>query len=781
MDGSATMPTVQQVAPALLNAGYSVTPVQTDGSKRPAIASWKALQSKRMTAEVAAHAFRGDVGIGIIGGAVSGNLEILDVESRANWGELAELIEEARPGLLDRLPRVATPSGGMHIYYRCAAVEGNQKLASRADADGRPEVLIETRGEGGYVVTASSPAACHPSGKLYRLVHGRITKTPTITVEERDVLLNCARSFNSYAPPEAYTAARQSSPGESEGKPGTDYAAQADVPALLETHGWAIEGRTGDEVRLRRPGKKHGISAVWNHGGHRLLYVFSSNAAPFDPERGYGPFSVYGFLEHGGDFRAAARQLASEGFGDPPKRQSGDNGPPPSSSPEPEPGDLDRFRTTDLGNAELLSRWYRHVLRYVSERQQWIAWDGTRWKSDTDGAAYRIAAKLLCRLLETAERITDEDRRKKVRVWAVKCEDRRKIEAMLALARYDQGLIVAASELDANPLVLNVANGTLCLKTGRLRAHDPSDLITKLSPVIYDEEATCPIFHRFMQTTFAGNSETIRYVQGGLGYSLSGSVSEQCLFIPYGPGANGKSTLLGTVEHILGDYALSTPAETLLSKHDGIPSDVARLEGARFVVSQETEDGRRFAESRLKALTGGDTITARRLYCDWQSFEPTHKLWLATNHKPSIKGTDAAIWRRIRLIPFTAIIPEAERDHDLLDKLKGEASAILKWMLIGCIDWQKNGLPIATEVTKATAEYRNESDLLGAFIEDACVAGDGFSVSAAKLYGVYRTWTENNGEECCTNTAFGRRMTDRGFKKTRRKSGFVYSDIGVKG
>ncbi len=291
-------------------------PIKTDGSKA-SVGPWKHLQERRMDALEVQLAFRNqDVGVGIIAGAISENLEILDVEWRANYNELWALIEEHAPGLLARLPHVSTPAAGHHLFWRCATIAGNQKLAMGVDADGKPVVLIEIRGEGGYVLTIGSPGSCHPSGRQYELLSGRLTQIPTITPEERDILLSCARSFNTYIKPEATPRPEQASVPGGTGRPGDDYNARGDALSVLVKYGWTIIRTHGDSVYLRRPGKTGpGISASFNHCGPNMLYVFSSNASPFDFERGYDPFGVYAALEHGGDVAAAARQLGKDGYG----------------------------------------------------------------------------------------------------------------------------------------------------------------------------------------------------------------------------------------------------------------------------------------------------------------------------------------------------------------------------------------------------------------------------------------------------------------------------------
>src|SRR5439155_4535552 len=355
--------------------------------------------------------------------------------------------------------------------------------------------------------------------------------------------------------------------------------------------------------------------------------------------------------------------------------------------------------------------------------------------------------------------------REKLLKHALRSEQAARMQGMVTLAQSEPGIPVKPDQLDADPWALNVLNGTLDLRTGQLRPHRREDLITKLAPVVYDHEARYPLFLAFLDRIFAGNTELIGFVQRAVGYSLTGDVRERVLLILWGGGANGKSTLLETLRSMLGDYAMRTPTETLLVKHDGaIPNDVARLRGARFVSASEADEGKRLAEAQIKDMTGGETLSARFMRAEWFDFKPEFKLWLATNHKPVIRGTDKAIWDRIRLVPFNVRIPDGEQDKGLGAKLRAELPGILAWAVEGCLAWQRDGLGIAQDVQAATASYRAEMDVLAVFIGDVCTVSPAAKVSSKLLFSRYSKWCEANGERPLSQRALGEKLREKGFE-----------------
>jgi putative DNA primase/helicase len=334
--------------------------------------------------------------------------------------------------------------------------------------------------------------------------------------------------------------------------------------------------------------------------------------------------------------------------------------------------------------------------------------------------------------------------------------------------------------LDRDSWLLNCPNGTVELKTGKLREHRREDYITKLCPAVFMPDAKAPTWLAFLENIFEENSDLIGFVQRLCGYCLTGDVSEQVLPIFYGVGANGKSTFVNAILNMLGvDYSIKAPQDFLVrKKQDAHPTEIADLFGKRLIAAVETDEGRRLAESLVKELTGGDRIRARRMREDFWEFAPTHKVILACNHKPEIRGTDYAIWRRIRLVPFNVIIPRNQQDKKLPKKLHAELPGVLAWCVRGCLDWQRDGLGYPLDVERATESYRSDQDLLGTFFLERCVTGPAFKARAGELYETYKKHCESTGEFALSQRRFGAQLSERGFKRFTN-NGVWYEEIGI--
>jgi putative DNA primase/helicase len=426
---------------------------------------------------------------------------------------------------------------------------------------------------------------------------------------------------------------------------------------------------------------------------------------------------------------------------------------------------------TDLGNARRLVRLHRQDLRFVHACEKWLLWDRRRWAIDADAEIMRRAKATVATIYEEASREEDPGIRKAIASHAQRSESEPRLRAMISLAASEPGIPIRPDQLDQDPWALNVLNGTVDLRTGKLRAHSRRDLITKLVPVTYCPSAESPRWREHLGRVIP-DDEVRAFLQRAVGYSLTALTVEQVLFILWGSGANGKSITMETLLELLGDYACKTPSETLLARREGtIPNDVARLQGARFVSSVEMEEGRRLAESRIKELTGGDTVAARFMRAEFFEFRPVCKIWMATNHKPVVRGTDLAIWRRLRLIPFTVTIPEDEQDLYFLEKLRAELPGVLAWAVRGCLEWQRDGLNPPDAVLLATETYRVEQDTVGAFFDECCILAVGKWVFAGELYQAYGAWCEQNGEKPITRKALAARLVERGCESDRQGRG----------
>jgi putative DNA primase/helicase len=431
------------------------------------------------------------------------------------------------------------------------------------------------------------------------------------------------------------------------------------------------------------------------------------------------------------------------------------------------------YRMSDAGNALRLVSAYGKDIRYCHKWKKWLVWDGAKWDEDAQYLVTRFSLDATKAMYADADGIEDYAERKAFLDFAVSSENQRHISASIKIAADAPGIPADPSDLDADKYSLNCLNGTLDLRTGHLRPHDRRDMITKIAGAAWNENAKCPAWEKFMVEIMRGNEELVRYLQRALGYALTGSTGEQCFFVLYGVGNNGKSTLLNTIRAVMGGYARQASADTFMAKRNntaGPGDDIAALREARFVPAIETEQNQSLAEAMIKQLTGGDIVSVRRLYENFFEFEPKFKIFLATNHKPNIRGSDNGIWRRIRLIPFEANIPDDKIDRDLPAKLRGEKEGILAWCVRGELDWQENGLEEPLEIRRATNEYRSDMDVIGSFLDERCDVGGELSVSNKELYQAFKRWQEDNGEREMSLNILSRRLADRGFRRTHISS-----------
>ena len=755
--------------------GVAVIPARTDGTKAPAV-NWKAYQSQRPTIEQVLEWFSSETydGLGIIPGAVSGHLEMLELEGRAVAAgmldqldqyaadnDMSDLIERLLAGYCER-----TPSGGIHLLYRLG--EGvalpNTKLAKDADR----QVLAETRGEGGFVVVAPSGGRTHSTGQAWEMIAGSPETVPLMSPEDRDKLWALVRLLD-HEPAREEPIQLDTSPlaGGSTAaagtRPGDDYNARTSWDDILTPRGWRKKWRMGSGHGWQRPGKdgEPGISATTGQSddGIDRLYVFSTSTE-FESERPYTKFAAYALLEHHGDYAAAARALAAAGYGTPPK-QATTSPAPALSSPTTTavvdgtvltqaPADLTTatLARSEDGHSQALIATYGNELRYCPEMGRWLHWDGWRWhKQPAGGGMAREFAKAIARAYP------DDGG------WAThkkRSLSASGIGACLSLTETDSRVTVPIDELDARPWELNTPGGIVDLRTGQLRPADPRSLHTRTTLFAPDFDADQTPWLDFLATTFQGDVELIGFIQRLMGYACVGSVREAILPVFYGQGANGKTVLLETVQAILGDYATVAPQKFLVQGPNQHATEIAALAGARLVIASETNEGERFDEAKVKLLTGGDRIKARFMRQDEFTFTPSHLLVMMTNHRPEVGSGGTSFWRRVREIPFAHIVPEHQRDPELKERLVDQhGPAIMAWLATGAADYARNGLREPERVSVATQAYEASTDTVARFVEDMVILGGGehVKVNSAKVRAAYEQWCESEGEKPVTPKA----------------------------
>jgi putative DNA primase/helicase len=401
----------------------------------------------------------------------------------------------------------------------------------------------------------------------------------------------------------------------------------------------------------------------------------------------------------------------------------------------------------------------RHAdrLRFVARRNQWFAWDGTRWRLDETRKVFSLAREV-CR--EVAIGCNSPTERKRIASAKTRA-------AVVALAAEDRRLVATIDQWDADPWLLNTPDGVVDLRTGELREHQLEDYMTKQAAV--SPKGDCPLWKKFLGEITGGNKDLQSYLQRVAGYCLTGVTREQELFFFYGTGNNGKGVWVSTISGIIQDYHRVTPIETFtVSQSERHPTDLAGLMGARLVTSAETEQGRRWSEARIKELTGGDKISARFMHQDFFDFFPQFKLLFSGNHMPTLRTVNKAITRRFNRIPFAVTITKV--NENLVDELKAEWPGILAWAIEGCLQWQKDGLRPPKAVTEATESYLESQDILGAWLDECCERDANAWTSSTDLFASWKEWAEERQEWVGSVNSLSGRLEDRGgFRKGKNK------------
>lgn len=716
-----------------------------------------------------------DANIGIATGAKSG-VFVVDIDPKNGGDESLATLEAEYSDKVQSSVEVATGGGGRHFFFCTNGGLGNKQNV-------RPG--IDVRGDGGYVV---APPSLHASGNRYAWKPGCSPSKWRDSIDGTDEIT--LGEIASGAPRwlvEVLKGPKPKKQNTSTKKPDTQIFAERDTTTSKATP--ALE-------RCRKYLAKM-PEAISGQAGHNATFAAACTCFRFglsdsearDVVNEYNARCVPPWSEAELEHKLNdAREAVGDEFGSMLTR----NKPGITFDDYTAANDtclelIASDSRTDTANGRRLVARCGNLIRYVSTWQKWVVWDGKRWRLD-DGPAIEAKAKQVADVLwlqykglqQLAE--TDEEIEKMLGTVASFCRSsssRNGINNMVALARSEPGIAITHNELDTDPWLLNVQNGVLELRSGTLLPHDSSRLITKLAPVVYDPTADCPQWRSTIATAMANDAELIEYQRRQLGMSLTGVVRDHVLPFWHGDGANGKSTIVEVALSMLGeDYAMKAPEGLLIAKeHDSHPTERADLFGKRLVVCNETQQGRRLNESLIKDLTGGDTISARRMREDFWRFKPTHKIIMFGNHKPVVRGTDNGIWRRLKLVPFNVVIAPEDQDQELPAKLLGELSGILNWCLIGCLEWQRKGLNPPAAVEAATSEYRTEQDTIGEFIADCCIVEPNAKAKGSDIYGAFRWWMKTRGEKPWSAKAFSQEITHR-FDR-HRNNGTWYLGIGV--
>lgn len=441
------------------------------------------------------------------------------------------------------------------------------------------------------------------------------------------------------------------------------------------------------------------------------------------------------------------------------------------------------YDMTDTGNAQRMRDKYKGNIRYSFIRKKWYYWTGKVWTIDNTGEIKKLADDIINDIKREAFEEKDEIKQEEMLKWASRSASSKGKEAMVKETQHLQGIPILPEETDAYTDYLNCQNGIINLRNGELLPHDSNFLMTKICYTEYDNSGAKPQrWLKFLDDITKGDKDLQNYLQKCVGYSLSGSIREQCAFFLYGIGNNGKSTFLDTIADLLGSYSANVQPETIMLKRNGdggANSDIARLQGERFITSEEPTEGVRLNEGLVKQLTGGGKVTCRFLYGDEFEYTPEFKIWIGTNHKPVIRGTDVGIWRRIRLIPFEVNIPPERVDKNLKYKLRKELPQIMAWAVEGCLKWQKEGLDLPQCVQTATADYKVEMDILASFVE-SCVIVDydeKEGVAGADLFTAYSGWAKKNNEFEMTSRKFFIEIGKKLPEKVRKSAGIYFTKV----
>jgi putative DNA primase/helicase len=714
-----------EAALAYAREGLRVHPLRPR-DKRPLLAAWQQRAScdpKQVEEWWSEHP---TANIGIATGAGSG-LVVLDIdgpEGDEAWAELSS----GREGVATRVVRTGR---GRHLWL----------ATDRADlrnTAGKLGFKIDVRGEGGYVV---APPSIHPDGTRYAF------EDPEVPIEPLPLWLT-----ELMLRPPRTRAAASSVPVPPTRDDGGSFTVDQQLEYSCALVAAAEEGTRNDTLNREafRLGRLVGAGRLVEEVVLERLHEAGLASGLEEQEVDQ---TVSGALERG----KAAPEL---------------------------------LMRTDYGNAERLVAQHGEDLRYVADRGTWVVWDETRWAGDVDGEVMRRAKAMVRSIREEAAGVEEEKTRNALLSFAAKSEQHPRLEAAIKLAETELEVVSTTAQFDTGSMLLNCANGTVDLTTGELRPHDRHDLLTRISPVSYDPDAASSRWEDYLGDVTGGDTDMAEFLQRCAGYTITGRTDEEVLFFLHGPGATGKSSFVDALRNAFGSgmngYCTTADFDTFLRKPygGGTRNDLARLQGARAVFSSEVEDGKELAEGVVKAVTGGDTITARFLYREHFEFVPEFALWLVANHRPLVSAEDDALWRRIKVLPFTNIIPPARRDPSLkafLRDPKRAGPAILAWAIQGCLAWQQHGLGEPPSVVQATAAYRGDMDSFHGFFDHVVVSDPAAWTEASAIHDRLRVWLlqYEDEEPQLQKKKIAARLKALGGKRLRRNGAHGWLDISL--
>ncbi|HKS27869.1 MAG TPA: phage/plasmid primase, P4 family [Pyrinomonadaceae bacterium] len=662
-----------------------------------------------------------EANIGVVTGAESGII-VLDVDPRHGGGESLTRLQDEH-GELPETPESSTGGGGVHIIFA-------QSGTALRNSAGKLGAGLDIRADGGYIV---APPSLHQSGRRYGWMNYEeslasmpdwmmrlLTETPKREVARRQK--GRSNPFDSSSGEFIPEGRRNSTLASLAGRMRRWGIEEAEMTAAL---------LVANENRCSPPLPEEEVRSI------------ATSVSRYDPKE-----SFFGEDEIIGSALATLVQAS----------------------------------LSDAGNAECMAALYGNVFRYDHTRKKWLAWDGIRWNIDDKGLARKLAVRVVRARHQAAIEVEDLDARKRLSHWGLTSENIIRINALLQMAQVLEPFSTTIEQYDANPLLATTQNGTLDLRDGIFRESHPEDYLTKQLGATYDSNATCPRWQKFLDEIFNEDRELIEYIQKAVGYSLTGNTSEQVVFLCYGNGANGKSVFLDVLSELLGDYAGAASFETFdAGRRNEASNDLAALKGKRIVTVIETEEDRRLAEAKVKAVTGQDAISCRFLYGEYFTYVPQFKIWMALNHLPIIRGVDRGIWRRIRVIPFTQSF-EGRADKSLITKLRDELSGILNWALEGLRKWQETGLGELPQAMKeATEQYRRDNDSIGQWLEERTTPNPLGMMRAKVGYLDYVSWAEERGERPFSQKNWSKALIEKGYMKDRNREGYSYFGLELDG